>query len=105
MKPENQSYLGLLLLSISALFLVSVSARIPDKVAFVSQSDFTMPHRPSNPPHKGDSFTPYPSQVPFDVAGYPLSPANLQLEQVHVYVRHGTYQFPHYQAATVTHLF
>ena len=91
MKPENQSYLGLLLLSISALFLVSVSARIPDKVAFVSQSDFTMPHRPWNPSHKGDSFIPYPSQVPFDVAGYPLAPANLQLEQVHVYVRHGTY--------------
>jgi acid phosphatase len=107
MTPENKSHLGLLLLSISALFLIpvtlaqdlpesTVSARLPDQfqAAFFPQSDLTMPHRPSNPPHKGDSFTPYPPQVPFDVAGYPVAPQNLQLEQVHVYVRHGTYQFP-----------
>lgn len=86
MRPENKSYLGLLLLSISTLSLISVSARIPDQAA---QSDFTMPHRSSNPPYKGDSFVPYSSQVPFDVAGYTVAPANLQLEQVHVYVRHG----------------
>lgn len=28
--------------------------------------------------------------VPLDVEGYPIAPAGLQLEQVHVYVRHGT---------------
>lgn len=28
-------------------------------------------------------------QVPLDVDGYPVGPDNLQLEQVHVYVRHG----------------
>jgi hypothetical protein len=32
----------------------------------------------------------YP-QVPLDVDGYPIGPDELQLEQVHVYVRHGTY--------------
>ena len=31
----------------------------------------------------------YPSQVPLDVDSYPLAPAELTLEQVHVYVRHG----------------
>jgi acid phosphatase len=28
--------------------------------------------------------------VPLDVESYPVAPAELQLEQVHVYVRHGT---------------
>ncbi len=28
-----------------------------------------------------------------DVAGYPTAPTNLELEQVHVYVRHGTHEF------------
>lgn len=32
----------------------------------------------------------YP-QVPLDVDGYPIGPEGLQLEQVHVYVRHGTH--------------
>ena len=27
--------------------------------------------------------------VPLDVDGYPVAPSGLQLEQVHVYVRHG----------------
>jgi len=96
MKLENKSYLGLFLLSISALFLIpvnftlaqdlpesTVSARIPKYAAFFPQSDFTMPHlRSLNAPHRGDSFIPHPSQVPFDVAGYPFAPPNLQLEQV-----------------------
>ncbi|KAF5351267.1 hypothetical protein D9756_008388 [Leucocoprinus leucothites] len=30
-----------------------------------------------------------PPQVPLDVEGYPATPAGLELEQVHVYVRHG----------------
>ncbi|KAJ6590608.1 histidine phosphatase superfamily [Mycena vulgaris] len=30
-----------------------------------------------------------PPQIPLDVAGYPVAPQELQLEQVHVYVRHG----------------
>lgn len=30
-----------------------------------------------------------PPQVPLDVDGYPIAPACLELEQVHVYVRHG----------------
>ena len=114
MRPENKSYIGLFLLSISALFLIpvsvplvqdlpesSVSARIPNHAPFFAQSDFAIPHRPPNPPHRGDSFIPHPPQVPFDVAGYPVAPPIRQLEQVHVYVRHGKYQFP---AATATHL-
>ena len=32
----------------------------------------------------------YP-QVPLDVDGYPNGPDGMKLEQVHVYVRHGTY--------------
>ena len=104
------SHLGLLLLSVFALFLIpvsvilaqdlpesTVSARIPNHAPFFPQSDSTMPHRPSSPSHKGDSFIPHPPQVPFDVAGYPVAPQNLQLEQVHVYVRHGTYQISHYR--------
>jgi hypothetical protein len=35
----------------------------------------------------------YP-QVPLDVDGYPIGPDGLQLEQVHVYVRHGAYPSP-----------
>ncbi|KXN89150.1 putative acid phosphatase SPBC4.06 [Leucoagaricus sp. SymC.cos] len=30
-----------------------------------------------------------PPQVPLDVEGYPIAPAGLELEQVHIYVRHG----------------
>lgn len=30
-----------------------------------------------------------PPQVPLDVENYPVAPAGLELEQVHVYVRHG----------------
>lgn len=32
----------------------------------------------------------YP-QVPLDVDGYAIAPENLQLEQVHIYVRHGAF--------------
>lgn len=32
-------------------------------------------------------------QVPLDVEGYPLAPPGLELEQVHVFVRHGTFLF------------
>ena len=28
--------------------------------------------------------------VPLDVDGYPVAPAELELQQVHIYVRHGT---------------
>jgi hypothetical protein len=31
-----------------------------------------------------------PGHVPLDVDNYPVAPDNLALEQVHVYVRHGT---------------
>ena len=30
--------------------------------------------------------------VPLDVDGYPIAPQDLELEQVHVYVRHGEYK-------------
>lgn len=33
-----------------------------------------------------------PPQVPLDVEGYPVAPAGLELEQVHIYVRHGAYR-------------
>ena len=32
----------------------------------------------------------YP-QMPLEVDGYPVAPDNLQLEQVHIYVRHGAF--------------
>lgn len=31
--------------------------------------------------------------VPLDVEGYPIAPPELELEQVHIYVRHGASQF------------
>ncbi|KAJ7755374.1 histidine phosphatase superfamily [Mycena maculata] len=34
-------------------------------------------------------YTYRPPQAPLDVKGYPVAPRDLQLEQVHVYVRHG----------------
>ena len=37
--------------------------------------------------------------VPLDVDGYPAAPPELELEQVHIYVRHGT--FPPYVVMTV----
>ncbi|KIK02827.1 hypothetical protein K443DRAFT_677290, partial [Laccaria amethystina LaAM-08-1] len=70
----------------------TVSARIPDQeAAFFPQSDLTV-HRIHRT--REILFILHPPQVPFDVAGYPVAPPNLQLEQVHVYVRHGTRQFP-----------
>lgn len=35
-----------------------------------------------------------PPQVPLDVQQYPVAPAGLELEQVHVYMRHGTFDSP-----------
>lgn len=32
--------------------------------------------------------------VPLDVEGYPAAPPGLELQQVHIYVRHGTSCFP-----------
>ena len=33
---------------------------------------------------------PQKGHVPLDVDGYPVAPPELELEQVHIYVRHGT---------------
>ena len=35
-----------------------------------------------------------PGTVPFDVDDYPVAPEGLELEQVHLYVRHGELQTP-----------
>ena len=35
-----------------------------------------------------------PPQVPLDVDKYPVAPPDLELEQVHVFVRHGTHPYP-----------
>jgi acid phosphatase len=32
-----------------------------------------------------------PPQAPLDVDGYPVAPEGLELEQVHIYIRHGRY--------------
>ena len=37
----------------------------------------------------------YP-QVPLDVENYPIGPDGLELEQVHIYVRHGKFSDPHF---------
>ena len=42
---------------------------------------------------------PKKGHVPLDVDGYPVAPVELELEQVHIYVRHGT--FPPYVVMTV----
>lgn len=36
----------------------------------------------------------HPGAKPLDVDAYPVAPPGLELEQVHVYVRHGTSRFP-----------
>ncbi len=36
----------------------------------------------------------HPGAKPLDVNGYPVAPSGLELEQVHVYVRHGVSRFP-----------
>ena len=33
----------------------------------------------------------WPGALPLEVDGYPVAPPELQLEQVHIYVRHGKY--------------
>ena len=34
----------------------------------------------------------YPGHTPLDVENYPVAPATLELEQVHMFVRHGAFQ-------------
>ena len=37
----------------------------------------------------------WPGALPLDVDGYPVAPAGLELQQVHIYVRHGAlFSFP-----------
>ena len=44
--------------------------------------------------------TPKKGHVPLDVNGYPVAPPELELEQVHIYVRHGMSRF-HYNRLEV----
>jgi len=38
-----------------------------------------------------DSGNDHPGHVPLDVKNYPVAPPTLQLEQVHLFVRHGAF--------------
>lgn len=49
----------------------------------------SMVQLPQSKPKGGDKYR--PPGAPLDVEGYPVAPPELELEQVHIYVRHGTY--------------
>ena len=38
-----------------------------------------------------DSGIDHPGHIPLDVENYPVAPSTLQLEQVHMFVRHGAF--------------
>ena len=63
------------------------------------------PHSPMNPASTsaGDAYAADapPGARPLDVDGYPLAPPELELEQVHVYVRHGALFLPGLRTKTV----
>ena len=54
-------------------------------------SDTNMAASPNEPSTSGSSSQSgmRPGAVPLDVDGYPVAPPELELEQVHLYVRHG----------------
>ena len=39
----------------------------------------------------------WPGALPLDVEGYPVAPPELELEQVHIYVRHGKFNQVYFQ--------
>ena len=39
-----------------------------------------------------DSGTDHPGHIPLDVENYPVAPSTLQLEQVHLFIRHGAFR-------------
>ncbi|KAK7046664.1 acid phosphatase [Favolaschia claudopus] len=66
----------------------------PTPAVFADLEDMPQVLRSAKPPPAAthDETKPYtyrPPQAPLDVKGYPVAPADLQLEQVHIYVRHG----------------
>ena len=72
---------GVLLLQISTFSTTPVSGSVDntsDMGLFGGSSSTT------------DTATTGRGHVPLDVDGYPVAPPELELEQVHIYVRHGT---------------
>lgn len=73
----------MLSLSLRSSFLVLFLSILV--VTSYSDSGTVNPMSPSRAPG-------WPGAIPLDVHGYPLAPPELQLEQVHVYVRHGEHK-------------
>lgn len=67
------------------LFLHSLFALIPGLLV-APQRDLNTAPSLSMAPSNNDLHLP---QVPLDVENYPVAPAELALEQVHIYIRHG----------------
>ena len=74
------------------LFLQSFLALIPGLGLFVPPHDFHS-HTTDTLDMKPSDNGLFPPQVPLDAENYPIAPAELALEQVHVYIRHGVFPF------------
>ncbi|KAF7323871.1 Acid phosphatase [Mycena kentingensis (nom. inval.)] len=88
----------LLVVAVSARFSFAQNTSTPlslfptPSIALYAFEPEEMPLSRSPPVATANEAAPYayrPPQVPLDVKGYPVAPHGLQLEQVHVYVRHG----------------
>ncbi len=75
--PFRPSPLLSFLLLFFATFTLADIGSETDWISLMPCSDHTTTTRPG------------PGSVPLDVDGYPLAPLELELQQVHVYVRHG----------------
>ena len=60
----------------------------------IAAVDMTIFRSPSSSPHK------LKGSVPLDVDGYPIAPPELELQQVHIYARHGMCASPSRRART-----
>ena len=95
-KPIIAFHFSLLGLIITLLSLycqtrvVSKKSDIPEFPAVLSESMYNSGAKESNSnAHLAGVITQRLPQIPLDVEQYPVAPSELELEQVHVFVRHG----------------
>ena len=95
-KPIIAFHFSLLGLIITLLSLycqtrvVSKKSDIPEFPAVLSESMYNSGAKESNSnAHLAGAITQRLPQIPLDVEQYPVAPSELELEQVHVFVRHG----------------
>lgn len=84
---------SLLLSFLALLSCITVFSQILE-LHSVNTTPTTMPLGGMSPPKDGQvvpSTASKAPQMPLEVDGYPVAPPNLQLEQVHIYVRHGAF--------------